>query len=118
MKLNAPRRRRLMTLSGHQQLLAEILVVAATDPDPLRTPSGRDPLPATTVVVAEITPPRPADEENPSMAMDKVAVMKAMPIARTTGPSSHAVTVPGSHAATVPGSHVPTPRAHAGAAGK
>jgi hypothetical protein len=50
--------------------------------------------------------------------MDKVAVMKAIPIAGTTSPSRHAVTVPGSHTATIPGSHVPAPRAHAGAAGK
>jgi hypothetical protein len=50
--------------------------------------------------------------------MDEVAVMKAIPIAGTTSPSRHAVTVPGSHTATIPGSHVPAPRAHAGAAGK
>jgi hypothetical protein len=42
--------------------------------------------------------------------MHKVTVMKAVPIAGTTSP--------GSHAATVPGSHVPAPRAHAGAASK
>src|SRR5262249_18102846 len=58
---------------------------------------GRDPLPATTIVVAVTTPPRPADEENPSVAMHEVTVMKAVPIAGTTSPGSHAATVPGSH---------------------
>jgi len=42
--------------------------------------------------------------------MHKVTVMKAVPIAGTTSP--------GSHAATVPGSHVPAPRVHASAASK
>jgi len=43
------------------------------------------------------------------MAMDEVAVMKAVPTAGTTRP--------GSHAATVPGSHMSAPCAHAGAGG-
>src|SRR6476660_1493474 len=84
------------------------LVVAAADPDPLRSPSSRNPLPTTGVVVAVTAPPWPAHEENASVAMHEVAVMKAVPIAGTT--------VPGCHTATVPRGHVPGPCAHPGAA--
>src|SRR5262249_62106711 len=75
-----------------------------------RPQPARPPLPATTTVAAVTPPPRPADEENPSVAMHKVTVMKAVLIAGTTSP--------GSDAATVPGSHVPAPRVHASAASK
>jgi len=40
------------------------------------------------------------------MAMHEVAVIKAIPIARTTSPGSHAATVPGSH---MPGAHAGAP---------
>src|SRR3974377_446784 len=88
------------------------LVIIAAHPNVAQSRWRRDPLPATVIIVAvaapPVPPPRPANEEDPAVAMhemavamNEMAVIKVVPIADMT----------------IPGRHMTGPCGHSGTAG-